>query len=52
MGRKPSTVLPKCEELDCFANRNGYCKCLTNTDFWYKKDKKCPFKKKGENNEA
>ncbi len=30
------------EHSDCFANKNGKCVCLTDTDF---KDKKCPFYK-------
>ena len=33
---------PKCRLHDCFANKNGYCVCLTDNHF----NKPCPFFKK------
>ncbi len=46
MGRKPSTAIkPSCDKRDCFANESGACQCLRNNDFWYRKDKSCPFYK-------
>lgn len=34
--------LPACRELSCFANREGYCDALTDTDFGMRR---CPFYK-------